>query len=129
VIITPGVIFAYAAVELVGTAASETANPAKVMPKAINSVACRIAVFLRRLADSARPTSRTNTYRNLVALLVIVPALIDGWYAVRPRVLEMARERVGYTGNYPVVAETPLMDELLEKDGRETPTTKKADSE
>ncbi|MDT5127856.1 MAG: L-asparagine permease [Mycobacterium sp.] len=60
---------------------------------------------------------------------MIVPALIAGWYAVRPRVLEMARERVGYTGNYPVVAETPLMDELLDKDARETRTTKKADTE
>ena len=38
-------IFAYAAVELVGTAAGETENPAKVMPKAINSVIFRIAVF------------------------------------------------------------------------------------
>ncbi|MDT5213421.1 MAG: L-asparagine permease, partial [Mycobacterium sp.] len=45
VIITSGVIFAYAAVELVGTAAGETENPAKVMPKAINSVVFRIAVF------------------------------------------------------------------------------------
>lgn len=45
VIITSGVIFAYAAVELVGTAAGETADPAKVMPKAINSVVFRIAVF------------------------------------------------------------------------------------
>src|SRR3546814_1613365 len=31
VVITSGVIFAYAAVELVGTAAGETENPAKVM--------------------------------------------------------------------------------------------------
>ena len=45
VIITSGVIFAYAAVELVGTAAGETEDPAKVMPKAINSVVFRIAVF------------------------------------------------------------------------------------
>jgi L-asparagine permease len=51
-----------------------------------------------------------------VALLVIVPALVVGWYAVRGRVLEMARERVGYTGNYPVVAETPLKAEFLDKD-------------
>ncbi len=41
VVITSGVIFAYAAVELVGTAAGETENPAKVMPKAINSVTFR----------------------------------------------------------------------------------------
>lgn len=45
VIVTSGVIFAYAAVELVGTAAGETENPAKVMPRAINSVVVRIAVF------------------------------------------------------------------------------------
>src|SRR6201995_546731 len=40
-----GVVFAYAAGELVGTAAGETANPAKIMPRAINSVIARIAVF------------------------------------------------------------------------------------
>jgi L-asparagine permease len=57
---------------------------------------------------------------NLVALVVIVPALVGGWYAVRGRVLEMARERVGITGNYPVIAETPLMDEFLEKDAKDT---------
>ena len=31
-----------------------------------------------------------ENYWNLMALLVIVPALIGGWYAVRGRVLEMA---------------------------------------
>ena len=45
VLVTSGVIFAYAAVELVGTAAGETANPEKVMPRAINSVIARIAIF------------------------------------------------------------------------------------
>ena len=45
VIVTSGVIFAYAAVELVGTAAGETEDPPKVMPRAINSVILRIAVF------------------------------------------------------------------------------------
>ncbi|WP_330255852.1 amino acid permease [Nocardia sp. NBC_00565] len=45
VIVTSGVVFAYAAVELVGTAAGETENPAKIMPRAINSVIARIAVF------------------------------------------------------------------------------------
>ena len=40
-----GVVFAYAAVELVGTAAGETAHPHKIMPRAINSVIARIAVF------------------------------------------------------------------------------------
>ncbi|MEV2224429.1 amino acid permease [Nocardia vinacea] len=45
VIVTSGVVFAYAAVELVGTAAGETENPEKIMPRAINSVIARIAVF------------------------------------------------------------------------------------
>jgi L-asparagine permease len=45
VLVTSGVVFAYAAIELVGIAAGETANPEKVMPRAINSVVFRIAVF------------------------------------------------------------------------------------
>lgn len=45
VTVTTGVVFAYAAVELVGTAAGEAENPAKIMPRAINSVIARIAVF------------------------------------------------------------------------------------
>lgn len=40
-----GVVFAYASIELIGTAAGETENPQKVMPKAINTVVIRIAVF------------------------------------------------------------------------------------
>ncbi|WP_188829483.1 amino acid permease [Nocardia camponoti] len=45
VTVTSGVVFAYAAVELVGTAAGETKDPEKIMPKAIDSVIARIAVF------------------------------------------------------------------------------------
>jgi L-asparagine permease len=45
VLVTSGVVFAYAAVELVGIAAGETAEPEKIMPRAINSVVFRIAVF------------------------------------------------------------------------------------
>ena len=41
------------------------------------------------------------------SLVFIVPALIVGWYAVRGRVLEVARERAGYTGEFPVVANRP----------------------
>ncbi|MCI9886965.1 amino acid permease [Micrococcales bacterium 31B] len=44
-VLTSGVVFAYASVELVGTAAGETENPEKIMPRAINSVIVRIAVF------------------------------------------------------------------------------------
>jgi L-asparagine permease len=45
VIIVQGVVFAYAGIELVGTTAGETRDPAKVMPRAINAVVARIAVF------------------------------------------------------------------------------------
>jgi L-asparagine permease len=282
VIVTSGVIFAYAAVELVGTAAGETEHPAKVMPRAINSVVVRIAVFyvgslillalllpytayqqgtspfvtffskigvpaagdimnfvvltaalsslnaglystgriLRSMAMNgsapqftakmtrrgvpfagialtgvftvlgvflnmvvpseafnialdlsalgiiaswativicqiqlyrwskrglmARPAFRLfgtpypsyatlaflavvtglmcyENYWNLVALVVIVPALIVGWYLVRGRVMQLAAERIGVTGNYPVVAETPLMDEFLDENRRADP--------
>ncbi len=45
VLIVQGVVFAYASVELVGVAAGETPNPENIMPKAINSIMWRIAVF------------------------------------------------------------------------------------
>ncbi|MFI1469787.1 amino acid permease [Streptomyces wuyuanensis] len=40
-----GVVFAYASVELCGVAAGETENPEKIMPKAINSIMWRVALF------------------------------------------------------------------------------------
>ncbi|MGW1680136.1 amino acid permease [Saccharopolyspora sp. NPDC002376] len=45
VLVIQGVVFAYAAVELVGVAAGETEDPARVMPKAINSIMWRIGIF------------------------------------------------------------------------------------
>ncbi|WP_433255659.1 amino acid permease [Streptosporangium sp. CA-135522] len=39
------VIFAYASIELVGIAAGETRNPRQIMPRAINGVVWRIAIF------------------------------------------------------------------------------------
>lgn len=45
IVIIQGVVFAYAAIELIGTTAGETAEPAKVIPKAINTVIVRIAIF------------------------------------------------------------------------------------
>jgi L-asparagine permease len=45
VIVIQGVVFAYAAIELVGTASGETQHPEKVVPRAINTVIIRIAVF------------------------------------------------------------------------------------
>jgi L-asparagine permease len=45
VIIVQGVVFAYAGIELIGTAAGEAQDPRKVLPNAINSVMWRIALF------------------------------------------------------------------------------------
>ncbi len=45
VLVVQGVVFAYASIELIGTAAGETENPEKVMPRAINTVIVRIAIF------------------------------------------------------------------------------------
>jgi len=45
VIIVQGVVFAYAGIELIGIAAGETQDPRKVLPKAINGVMYRIALF------------------------------------------------------------------------------------
>jgi L-asparagine permease len=39
------VVFAYSGIEMVGIAAGETQNPRKVLPRAVNSVMWRIAVF------------------------------------------------------------------------------------
>jgi L-asparagine permease len=45
VIVTSGAVFTYAGLELLGTAGGETENPHKVIPRVINSVMLRIAVF------------------------------------------------------------------------------------
>jgi L-asparagine permease len=45
VIIIQGVVFAYAGIELIGTAAGEAEDAHKVLPRAINSVMWRIALF------------------------------------------------------------------------------------
>jgi L-asparagine permease len=45
VIIVQGVVFAYAGIELIGTAAGEAQDPRRVLPRAINSVMWRIALF------------------------------------------------------------------------------------
>jgi len=45
IILVQGVVFAYAGIELVGTAAGEAQNARKILPRAINSVMWRIALF------------------------------------------------------------------------------------
>ncbi|MGL4486904.1 MAG: L-asparagine permease [Yersinia sp. (in: enterobacteria)] len=44
-VLVQGVIFAFAGIELIGTAAGECKNPEKTLPKAINSVIWRIGLF------------------------------------------------------------------------------------
>ena len=44
-VIMQGVVFAYAAIELVGTTSGETKDAQKVIPKAINTVILRVLVF------------------------------------------------------------------------------------
>jgi L-asparagine permease len=44
-LVVQGVVFAYASVELVGVTAGETDRPEEIMPKAINSIMWRVALF------------------------------------------------------------------------------------
>ncbi|MCX3059904.1 amino acid permease [Streptomyces beihaiensis] len=45
VLVMQGVVFAYAALELVGVAAGETAEPQKLVPRAVNSIMWRVGLF------------------------------------------------------------------------------------
>ncbi len=45
ILVMSGVVFAYAAIEMVGIAAGEMADPKREVPKAVNAVIMRIAVF------------------------------------------------------------------------------------
>ncbi|QNE35293.1 amino acid permease [Leifsonia shinshuensis] len=45
ILVVQGVVFAYGAIELIGTAAGETENPEKTMPRAINTILVRIVLF------------------------------------------------------------------------------------
>jgi L-asparagine permease len=43
----------------------------------------------------------------VATLVLIIPALIAGWYVVRNRVMHAAHERIGHTGPFPTVANKP----------------------
>lgn len=55
-----------------------------------------------------------ENYWNLIAILVIAPMLIGGWYAVRGKVMTMAPQRIGYTGDYPVIPQPPIPERRAE---------------
>ena len=61
-----------------------------------------------------------ENYWNPVALFVLVPALVGGWYAVRGRGCSRWHgSALGSPVNYPVAAGTPLMDKDQDKDARD----------
>ena len=45
------------------------------------------------------------------SLVIIIPALIGGWFLCRDRIFAIAVEREGFTGHVPVVANRPLADQ------------------
>ncbi|MGW0036849.1 amino acid permease [Gordonia sp. NPDC003376] len=53
---------------------------------------------------------------NLIAIVVGIPLLVGGWYAVRGKVMAVAAERAGYTGSYPVVPQPPIPEGPLDED-------------
>jgi L-asparagine permease len=52
-----------------------------------------------------------ENYWNLIAIFVIGPMLVIGGYAVRDTVMAMAAQRLGYTGDYPVVPQRPIPEQ------------------
>jgi L-asparagine permease len=55
----------------------------------------------------------------VASLVLIVPALVVGWFAVRSRVLSVAQEREGYTGQFPVIANRPPPGQKDQKDRKD----------
>jgi L-asparagine permease len=44
----------------------------------------------------------------VASLAVFIPLLVAGWFACRNRILAIAEERLGFTGELPVLAKRPL---------------------
>jgi L-asparagine permease len=57
----------------------------------------------------------------LASLLVLIPLLIGGWFAAREGIAAAAKEREGYTGNLPVLANRPAIDQGRAPAGNSTP--------
>jgi L-asparagine permease len=51
----------------------------------------------------------------IASLVIIIPALIVGWFAIRRRVADIAAERAGHTGPFPVIAKRPSIDGMSKK--------------
>ncbi|WP_223190894.1 amino acid permease [Nonomuraea terrae] len=116
------VVFAYASIELVGIAAGETARPREIMPRAINGVVWRIAIFyvgsvlllgmvlpwtVYRAGESPFVTFFSGLgvpwaadAMNLVVITAALSSCNSGLYATGRilRSMAMKREAPGFTG-------------------------------
>ena len=70
------------------------------------------------VSDPGISRRRARAYRlrlpigtcTVASLVIIIPALIGGWYLCRDRVAAIAEQRRGFTGEFPVIAARPLAD-------------------
>jgi L-asparagine permease len=87
-----------------------------------------VLVFLAAVIVLIALDYPVGTY-TLASMLVVVPLLVAGWFLVRGRVRELAAQRQGYTGNYPVLARTPGMDRYASESPRVTVEVEDPDGE
>jgi L-asparagine permease len=83
ILVMSGIVFAYAGIEMVGVAAGEMENPRREVPKAINAVIARIAVF----------------YCGSILLIVSMLPTSDFKAGVSPFVTVFARMGLGWVGD------------------------------
>ena len=57
-----------------------------------------------------------NQRLGVAGLLILIPALVIGWFVARKKVLAIAAQREGYTGQFPVVANRPIEETLIPAD-------------
>ena len=79
------------------------------MPFAPWSNYATLAFLVAILVITGFDTDNDGEY-TVGSLVLIVPALVGGWFLARKRVREVAEERVGFTGKFPVVAARPRLD-------------------
>ena len=47
----------------------------------------------------------------MASMIIVIPVLIGGWFLCRERVREIAAQREGYTGQFPVIPEWPTKED------------------
>ncbi|GAA1072865.1 amino acid permease [Tsukamurella spumae] len=84
IVVMSGVVFAYAAIEMVGIAAGEMQNPQREVPKAVNSVILRIGVFYCGsifLLVCMLPTSEFDAAGHTSPFVTVFEKMGIGWMA------------------------------------------------